>query len=133
MTRKPAAGAATDSKQLRQDVEVAREQLAETVAELAGKADVKAHAREMAAHAKSKALFEANEAKARMQHTAELAANRGFTRPGAAVAVVAGVGLAALATFVVLHRQHGNSLHRRHGNILHRQHGNRLSWRHGKR
>jgi hypothetical protein len=77
MTRK--SGTATDSKQLRAEVEQAREELAETVAELAGKADVKAHAREMAAHAKSKALFEMNEAKARMQHTAEEAADRGFT------------------------------------------------------
>lgn len=107
MTRKPSTGGPTDTKQLRAELEESREQLAETVAELAGKADVKAHAREMAAHAKSKALFEANEAKARMQHTAELAANRGFTRPGPAVAVVAGVGLAALATFIVLHRQRG--------------------------
>ena len=104
MTRKSAAGGSTDTRQLRAEVEQAREQLARTVAELAGKADLKAHARDMGAYAKSKALFEANEAKIRMQHTAEEAANRGFTRPGPAVAVVAGVGLAALATFVVLHR-----------------------------
>ena len=100
-------GRPTDTQQLRAEVEQAREQLAETVAELAGKADVKAHAREMAAHAKSKALFEANEAKVRMQHTAERPRTGGFTRPGPAVAVVAGVGLAALATFIVLHRQRG--------------------------
>ncbi|HEV7625536.1 MAG TPA: DUF3618 domain-containing protein [Streptomyces sp.] len=105
MTHKSGAGSSTDSRQLRAEVEQAREQLAETVSELAAKADVKAHAREIAAQAKSKALFEANEARIRVQHTAEQAAHRGYTKPGPAVAVVAGVGLAALATFVVLHRQ----------------------------
>jgi hypothetical protein len=103
MTRK--SGTAVDSSQLRAEVEQAREQLAETVAELAGKADVKAHAREMAAHAKSKALFEANEAKIRVQHTAEKAANGTFARPGPAMAVVGGLGAAALAVYLVLHRQ----------------------------
>jgi Protein of unknown function (DUF3618) len=106
MTRKSGGGAA-DTRQLRADVEHAREQLAETVAELAGKADVKAHVREMAAQAKSKAVFEANEAKVRVRHTAEQAANRGFTRPAPAMALVAGVGLAAVVTFIVLHRQRG--------------------------
>jgi hypothetical protein len=103
MTRK--SGTAPGSPELRAEVEQAREELADTVAELAGKADVKAHARDMAAHAKSKALFEVNEAKARMQHTAEEAANRGFKRPGPAIAVVCGLGGAALAVYLVLHRQ----------------------------
>jgi uncharacterized protein DUF3618 len=107
MTRK--SGTATDSRQLRAEVEQAREQLAETVAELAGKADVRAHARELAAHAKSKALFEVNEAKVRMQHTAEEAANRSFTRPGSAMAVVGGLGVAALAVYLILHRQYGKN------------------------
>lgn len=106
MTR-DSGGSSTDTRQLRADVERAREQLAETVSELAGKADVKAHAREMAAQAKSKALFEANEAKIKVQHTAEQAAHRGFNKPGPAVVVVGGLGLAALATFAVLHRQRG--------------------------
>lgn len=117
MTRK--SGTAPDSRQLRAEVEQAREELADTVAELAGKADVKAHAREMAAHAKSKALFEANEAKARVQHTAEEAANRGFTRPGPAIAAVGGLGAAALVIYLVLHRQQfagrGHWTHRRQG------------------
>ncbi len=109
MTHKAQEGSA-DTRQLRAEVEEAREQLADTVAALAGKADVKAHAREMAAHAKSKALFEANEAKARVQHTAEEAANRGFTRPGPVLAVVGGLGAAALVTYLLLHRDH----HRNH-------------------
>ncbi|HWM36993.1 MAG TPA: DUF3618 domain-containing protein [Streptomyces sp.] len=107
MTRKSGAGGSTDTRQLRAEVEQARDQLADTVAELAGKADVKAQAREMAAHAKSKALFEANEAKARVQHKAEEAANRGYTKPGPVVAAVGGLGVAALLTFLVLHRQRG--------------------------
>jgi hypothetical protein len=105
MTRK--SGTTTDTRLLRAEVEQAREQLAETVAELAGKADVGAHAREMAAHAKSKALFEANEAKVRMQHTAEKAANSSFTRPGPAMAALGAVGVAALAAYLILHRPHG--------------------------
>ncbi|MFC4496753.1 DUF3618 domain-containing protein [Streptomyces ovatisporus] len=107
MTHKAQAGGSADTRQLRAEVEQAREQLADTVAALAGKADVKAQAREMAAHAKSKAFFEANEAKARVQHTAEEAANRGFNRPGPVVALVGGLGVAALATFLVLRRQRG--------------------------
>ena len=99
MTRK--SGTAGDSRQLRAEVDQAREQLAGTVAELAGKADVKAHAREMASHAKSKALFEANEAKVRMQHTAEEAANRGFTRPVAAIGAVGALGAAAQAVYMI--------------------------------
>ncbi|SCK43339.1 DUF3618 domain-containing protein [Streptomyces sp. WMMB 322] len=109
MTRK--SGTASDSRQLRAEVEEAREQLAGTVAELAGKADVKAHAREMASHAKSKALFEVNEAKIRMQHGAEEAANRGFTKPGAAVGAVGAIGAAALAVYLVVHRQRAKHEH----------------------
>lgn len=105
MTRK--SPAATDTRQLRAEVEQAREQLAETVAELAGKADVRAHARELAAHAKSKALFEANEAKIRMQHTVEKAANGSFTRPGPAMAAFGALGAGALAAYLILHRSHG--------------------------
>ncbi|QPP09798.1 DUF3618 domain-containing protein [Streptomyces bathyalis] len=109
MTRK--SGTAGDSRQLRAEVEEAREQLAGTVAELAGKADVKAHAREMASHARSKALFEVNEAKVRMQHTAEEAANSGFTKPGAAIAAVGALGAAALTVYMILHRQRAKQEH----------------------
>lgn len=105
MTRKSGAAASSDPRQLRSEVERAREQLADTVAELAGKADVRTHARDMAAQAKSKALFEANEARVRVQHTAEQAAHQGFVRPGPGMAVFCGVGAAALVTFVVLHRR----------------------------
>ena len=80
-------------------------------AELAGKADVKAHAREMASHAKSKALFEANEAKVRLQHTAEEAANRGFTRPVAAIGAVGALGAAALAVYMIMYRQRAKQQH----------------------
>ncbi|WP_314173323.1 DUF3618 domain-containing protein [Streptomyces winkii] len=132
MTRR--SGTAADSRQLRAEVEQAREQLAETVAELADKADVKAHAREMAAQAKSKALFEANEAKVRMQHTVEKAANGSFTRPGPAMAVVGGTGAAALAAYLLLHRQHGKN--RRHwmcGKHGMHMHGMHIHGKHGKR
>ena len=106
MTRK--SGTATDTE-LRADVEHAREELAETVAELAGKADVRAHARDMAENAKSRARREMYDAKARMRHTAEGAADRGFTKPGPAMAVVGGVGAAALAVYLMSHRQHHRS------------------------
>jgi hypothetical protein len=103
MTRK--SGTATTDAELRADVEHAREELAETVAELAGKADVRAHARDMAENAKSRARREMYDAKARVRHTAEGAADRGFTKPGPAMAVVGGVGAAALAVYLMLHRQ----------------------------
>ena len=78
------------------------------MAALAGKADVKAHALEKAAHARAMALFKANEARARVQHTAERAADQGFTRPGPAIAgaVVLGAGGPEPST-PVLRRQHG--------------------------
>jgi hypothetical protein len=109
MTRK--SGTASDSRQLRAEVEAAREQLAGTVAELAGKADVKAHAREMASHARSKALFEVNEAKARVQHTAGATVNHGFTRPGPAIGAAGALGAAALAAYLVVHRQRAKREH----------------------
>jgi Protein of unknown function (DUF3618) len=106
MTRK--SGTAADSE-LQADVEHAREELAHTVAELAGKADVRAHARDMAANARSRARREMYDAKARMRHTAEGAADRGFTKPGPAMAVVGGVGAAALAVYLLLRRQQHQS------------------------
>lgn len=101
-----AAGSA-DPRMMREEVEQAREQLADTVAALAEKADMKAQAREIAAHAKSRALFEANEAKARVQHTAEKAAKRGFDKPGPILAVAGGLGAAALVAYYVLNRPRG--------------------------
>jgi hypothetical protein len=42
-----------------------------------------------------------------VQHTAEEAANRGFSRPGPVLAVVGGLGAAALVTYLVLNRPRG--------------------------
>ncbi|MGH3312619.1 MAG: DUF3618 domain-containing protein [Streptomyces sp.] len=121
MTRESGARGAAGSKQLHAEVEEARQQLAETVAELAGRADVAAKAREKAAQARSKAQFKANEAKSRVQHTAELAAHQSFSRPGPAIGAAAAVGAGALLTFAVLHRNHGT--HGSHG--FYRTHGGR--------
>lgn len=108
MTREPGARGAAGTRELRDEVEEAREQLADTVAELTDRADMTARAREKAAQARYKAQFKANEAKVRVQHTAEQAAHQSFSRPGPAIAVVGGLGAGALLTwYIVLHRQHG--------------------------
>jgi len=107
MTREANGRGPADSRQLRAEVELAREQLADTVAELAAKADMKSLAQEKAAEVRTRALFRANEAKVRVRHTAEQAAHRSWSRPGPAIAGVVVVGAAAMVAFLVLHRQRG--------------------------
>jgi hypothetical protein len=60
----------TTASQIQQEIEHTREQLGETVEELAAKADVKARARDKADEVKAKAQNKATEARAKAQNKA---------------------------------------------------------------
>jgi hypothetical protein len=113
-TRRPARG----EQELRAEVDRAREQLAETVAELAGKADVRTRAREKATQVRGRARDKATETRERARHTARQAGapgggpngGRGSGRgPGRGATLTAGAAavVAAAIAYGVLRTRRG--------------------------